>query len=763
MSAFEDFVNLELPRRPTLLNYEITGYDGDPNGGGAPAIVQNSPKGTLFLQNTGFILWIKRSGTAATWSSLVTFAQVQSALGLASSPVDFNGQRLTSIASPTASTDAANKAYVDAVKQGLDVKASVRVATTANITLSGTQTIDGVAVIAGDRVLVKNQTTGSANGIYDVASGAWTRSADADVSSEVTSGLFTFVSEGVLASASGWILTTLDPITLGTTPLTFTQFSGAGQIVAGGGLTKTGNQLDVGANADGSIVVNADDIQVGVINDPQHGSRGGGTLHALVVAAGTAGFMSGSDKTKLDSVDLTLANATTAAITLYVDTAGNDGNPGTISFPFLTIQAAINSIPKNIKHPVTINVGAGSFAGYEVGNFSIWNAASPSSGAFLNIVGSISNATVATGTATGTATAGAIGSGITWGTLTDSGQTWTVNDLRGKFLEIISGTGSSQIAPIYSNTATTVTIVGIWATAPAAGSTYAIRDCSTIISSGVTAPAEISTILNSTNSATGTVGATNTSNSIWVHDVNSFGLGNSLGVVIQRMKTNATVLIVGQSAVAMKTCRFSGTSTGSNVKEGASLVVSGCVFDTSGNGLTVNGGLGGRTPGATIYRSLFLGNFIGLSATTVGTKVFGLYTAYVNATRAGCAAVSGGRVQLTIARIDGCFLGAGTNFNWTGGEAGFIILSTVDVSNSSVAGVSLIGLGAGYGNLTGVTGTGNAIGLSIEIGASVKIDSTSTLTGTTEVSLDGTATTLAAMRAASPKIVSNAYGSKFYE
>ena len=234
------------------------------------------------------------------------FSVVQTVLGTASSAVGFNAQRLTGVADPTSAQDAATKAYVDATKQGLDIKDSVRAATTANLTLSGTQTIDGVACVAGDRVLVKNQTTQSANGIYVVAAGAWARASDADTSAKVTSGLFTFVIEGTANGGNGFVLTTADPIVLGTTALTFTQFSGAGQITAGAGLTKTGNTIDAVANADGSIVVNANDIQVGILaTDAQHGTRGGGTLHAAATGA-TAGFMSAADKTKLDGLPATV-------------------------------------------------------------------------------------------------------------------------------------------------------------------------------------------------------------------------------------------------------------------------------------------------------------------------------------------------------------------------------------------------------------------------------------------------------------------------
>lgn len=199
------------------------------------------------------------SGTVSLSSGNVTAA-------LGYTPVNKAGDTMTGAltlaADPTNALDAATKQYVDSFVQGLDVKASCRAVATSNITLSGTQTIDGVAVVAGDRVLVTGQTTASANGIYVVAAGSWLRSADADTSTKVTAGLFVFVTEGTTYNDTGWVLTSNDAITLGTTSLSFSQFSGPGVLLGGAGLTKTGNTLDVVA-ADSTITVNADSIQVG--------------------------------------------------------------------------------------------------------------------------------------------------------------------------------------------------------------------------------------------------------------------------------------------------------------------------------------------------------------------------------------------------------------------------------------------------------------------------------------------------------------------
>jgi len=181
--------------------------------------------------------------------------------GTMSGAIAMGTAKITGLGEPTLAQDAATKNYVDNLSQGLDAKASCRVATTANITLSGAQTIDGIAVIAADRVLVKDQTTTANNGIYLCASGAWTRTTDADTWAELPAA-FVFVEVGTLNANNGYVCTVADGGTLGTTAITWVHFSGAGQITAGLGLTKTGNTLNVGTASSSRIVVNADDIDL---------------------------------------------------------------------------------------------------------------------------------------------------------------------------------------------------------------------------------------------------------------------------------------------------------------------------------------------------------------------------------------------------------------------------------------------------------------------------------------------------------------------
>ena len=183
-----------------------------------------------------------------------------SALSLAGGPINMNGYGINNVGAPVGNSDAANKNYVDNSIAGLSWKRNVQAATTANIALTGNQAIDGYTTFTGDRVLVKNQTTAGQNGIYTAATGAWVRATDADADVELVNAAV-YVSQGTTQADTGWVCTTNLPITVGTTALTWVQFTGAANIVGGAGLTHTGNTLDVVA-ADTSLTINADNMLV---------------------------------------------------------------------------------------------------------------------------------------------------------------------------------------------------------------------------------------------------------------------------------------------------------------------------------------------------------------------------------------------------------------------------------------------------------------------------------------------------------------------
>ena len=314
----------------------LAGVISDETGSGS-LVFSNSP--TLVTPTLGAAL--ATSITATSGNLSLAAASGNNSVSIAptgTGTVDVNSKRITSVGDPTQAQDAATKAYVDAVKTGLDVKDSVRAATTANITLSGTQTIDGVAVIAGNRVLVKDQSTGSQNGIYVVASGSWSRSLDCDNTpgTEVTSGLFTFVEEGTTNADSGWILTTNDPITVGTTALSFVQFSGAGQVTAGAGLTKTGNTLDV-VGTSNRITVTADAVDiastyVGQSSITTLGTIATGTWNATVVTGQYGGTgVNNSGKTITLGGNLTTSGAYATTLTATGTTSVTLPTTGTLA------------------------------------------------------------------------------------------------------------------------------------------------------------------------------------------------------------------------------------------------------------------------------------------------------------------------------------------------------------------------------------------------------------------------------------------------
>jgi hypothetical protein len=267
------------------------------------------------------------SAAAASGTSTFNNVTISGALDMDSS----TAATITGLASPTNDSDAATKGYVDALAQGIDAKASVVAATTANITLSGAQTIDGISIIAGDRVLVKDQTTTANNGIYLCATGSWTRTTDADSWTELTAA-FVFVEKGTANADSGWVCTVDAGGTLGSTSVTFAQFSGAGQITAGAGMVKSGNTLNVQTASSSRIVVGADEIDLAA------SGVSAGTYQSVTtdvygrITAGTnpttiAGYniSNAYTKTEIDSI----FGSTTAAATSASNAATSASNAST--------------------------------------------------------------------------------------------------------------------------------------------------------------------------------------------------------------------------------------------------------------------------------------------------------------------------------------------------------------------------------------------------------------------------------------------------
>jgi hypothetical protein len=232
--------------------------------------------------------------------------------------VSLNSQKITGLADPTADADAANKGYVDGVAQGLDVKDSVVATTTANGTLSTAfangQSIDGVTLQTGDRILIKNQTTASQNGIYNVnASGAPSRTTDMGTGSNAA-GAFVFVEQGTVNAENGFTCTSdTGSAVVGTNNLTFAQFSGAGQIIAGDGLDKSGNTLSVDLKANGGLVIESTEIAVKLDASSITGTLAigdGGTGATTATAALTALGLSNYAKTLIDDADAAAARTT---------------------------------------------------------------------------------------------------------------------------------------------------------------------------------------------------------------------------------------------------------------------------------------------------------------------------------------------------------------------------------------------------------------------------------------------------------------------
>lgn len=466
----------------------------------------------------------------------------------------------------------------------------------------------------------------------------------------------------------------------------------------------------------------------------------------------------------INSIDNEISlNGTTAPITLYVESTGKNTNPGTQALPFLTVQAALDSVPKRLRHLVTIKIGIGTFAGFSVQGFTV-DPADGTAVCGLDIQGTLITATATTGTASGTATSG-VATNITtdvMSQLVDAGQTWTINEHKGKLLEVTAGTGSSAslLYPIVSNTATALTtVVGTFDST----SVYVIRTWGTVINTTVPSAQSIPRV--GANPFAGPTSVVNFSGNLTARNAADFAL--------QRLKLapsgSPTYLVQcsgGNAALGISHCNGTTTSFGPTqfafINSGPSFI-SRCVLSASGSftsGVYIDGPI---TTSQVNFSAFF---FAGGTCIAVPNGIFIANTNYMENATVG--------VDLTGSRSSGLSFGG----NWIlacgtgikangGGESGSAQLSPLsnNIRNCTTAGIVLQGpvaMIAGGGGANNFYGSGNLVGLVMSRGARANLGPGYTLAGTTEITLDGVSTTVATMRAASPTLITNTFGTIIY-
>lgn len=452
--------------------------------------------------------------------------------------------------------------------------------------------------------------------------------------------------------------------------------------------------------------------------------------------------------------------ATTANITYYVATTGDDTNDGlSVDKAFATIQKAIDSIPKRIRHLVTIRVAAGSYTGFGITGFVM----DPAPGVNVHgimMLGTYTNATLTTGTATGTFTGTITGSAAapTFSTLVDDTQTWTVDNLKGYLVEILTGTSAGSFVPIVSNTATTLTIASTSAVG-SVGGTYAIRDWASIITSPITMPG---TLFQSN------ITPVALSYGISVRN-NANGVTGSM--LIEGMKVNLptnTVAISTQGntgIVRFERCCTMGIGAGFQSGGAATTQFFNCVIRSTNN----IGGLVGNAGGSFSMGNCLISGNPGLGA---GLQIQGSNTVGgVNNTR-----IEGHPNGIKIVTTGACIWQCGGLFIETGASQAVLMSAVGHIGWGGtifqVTGIKADNCSSAFhvGGLNQVwcdslQATNCTYAVIAERGARVQLGPASTMTNcANELYFDGPVVyTLANMRAANPRLIANTYGTIVFE
>jgi hypothetical protein len=560
--------------------------------------------------------------TASSLTSLGTIANLTATAGTIST-------------TPSASTDIANKLYVDTVAQGLDAKASCLAATTANITLSGTQTIDGVSVVAGNRVLVKDQTAPEDNGIYLCASGAWTRTTDAATFDSLVSA-FTFIEQGSTNADAGFVCTADAGGTIGTTAIPFSQFSGAGTFTAGTGLTLTGTVFSLtspvavanggtGLTSLGTGVAtflgtpSSANLAAAVSDETGSGALVFATSPTLTTPAlGTPSALVGTNITGT-AAGLTAGNVTTNAnLTGAITSVGNTTSLG--SFSSANLAAALTDETGSgaavfATSPTLVSPTLGAATATSINGVTVTGTSTPA----LSVTGTTAVSGTNTGdqttitgnagTATTLETARNI-NGVSFNGSADITVTAAAGTLTGATLASgVTASSLTSLGTIASLTATTADINGgtidgtaIGGGTAAAGAFTTLGSSSTTTLNGTTIPAS-STLLVS---------------------------GGALGTPSSGTLTSCTGLPISTGVSGLGT--DVATALAVNVGSSGAVVTNGGALGTPSSGtvtnltgtasININGTVGATTPSTGAFTTLSSTGATSLATETTGLGIF---------------------------------------------------------------------------------------------------------------------------------------------